>query len=101
MNRDEAIEWVDNNSALIFDLYLPLAQHENSLLLNYDDVFRDSIRKNFKEVFFQLLCIQFNRSTGLPAEVFYSVFDDDMMNKLIYVLEDFDLVPRDINEEHI
>jgi hypothetical protein len=90
MNNDVQIvsEWVEDNYPLIMDIYIPLAQHEYSLLMSYDDVFRDTIRSDFRDLFYELLCIEFTRATGLSTETFYAVFDDELMNKMIYRLED-------------
>jgi len=81
-------DWVESHYPIIMDIYIPLAQHEYSLLMNYDNVFRDTIRENFNDTFYSMLCIEFARSTGMSTEVFYSVFDKKKMNELIYRLED-------------
>lgn len=91
INETQAVmEWIEDNYPIMMDIYLPLAQHEHSLLMNYDDVFRDSIRSNFREMFMHLLAIEFSRSTALSSDVFYSVIDDKTLDNLIYKLEDFD-----------
>ena len=92
MSNDTQVvmEWMEDNFAIISDIYFPLAQHEFSLLGSYDDVFKDTIRENFKDMFFRLLCIEFTRSTGQSQEVFHCVVDDALLNNLIYQLEDLD-----------
>jgi hypothetical protein len=91
-NEDQmVVEWVEGNYSLIMDIYLPLAHNENALLRNYDNVFHDEIRKNFKDLFYGLLSIEFGRATGLSSEAFYTVFDEKTMDNLIYKLEDYDL----------
>lgn len=96
MNDTQLVmEWFDSNYPLIMDIYIPLAHHEYSLLMNYDEVFRDLIRSSFKEMFSSILCVEFSRSTGLSTEVFYSVVDDKLMNDFIYRLEDLKILNLD------
>lgn len=78
-NLDQLIkEWLVDNYALVADIYFPLKSHMNTLLESYDDVFKDAIRSNFKQLFISMICLECCRSLGISAEHFYTVLDDDL-----------------------
>lgn len=84
-----AYEWIEDNSALISDIYTPLAKTEFELMAKYDDVFKDSIRENTKNLLYSMVCIEFNRCTGQSIEEFYGVADVDSLYNFVVRLTDY------------
>ena len=86
---DETFYWIKNNAPLIADIYSPLAKKEVELMSAYDDVFKDAIRENTKRLLYSLVCIEFNRCTGVSTEEFYASIDADSLYQYVVRLEDF------------
>lgn len=82
-------EWIENNSPLISSIYTPLAHSENDLMQQYDEIFRDSIRENTKQLLYSIVCIEFSRATGGSTEEFYSSIDVDSLYEFIVRLEEY------------
>jgi hypothetical protein len=82
-------EWLENNASLVSSIYKPLSDNEYELMGMYDDVFRDSIRENTKELLYSLVSIEFSRATGESAEEFYASIDSGELYDFIARLEEY------------
>jgi hypothetical protein len=75
----KTLEWIEDNAPLIYDIYTPIADNERELMNKYDDIFKDSIRENTKNLLYSLVCIEYSRCTGESTEEFYSLIDVDTL----------------------
>lgn len=87
--QSSVYEWIENNSSLISSIYTPLANNENELMHQYDEIFTDSIRENTKQLLYSMVCIEFSRATAQSTEEFYSSVDVDSLYDFIVRLEEY------------
>lgn len=81
--------WIEDNSPLILDIYLSVNKAESEIMSNYDDVFRDAIRDNTKNLLYSMVCIEHSRCTGESTEEFYAMVDVDELYDFVVRLKDY------------
>lgn len=82
-------EWIENNSAIILDIYAPLKESELKLMEENDSIFHEAIRENTKSLLYSMVCIEYNRCTGVSMEEFYADIDIDNLYIFVIQLEEF------------